>query len=85
MSTGLDCVLHETPDTRQWYYALETYDRRDQYTLTGPFSSEDAAHKHLHENHANPGGYSLDFDTPLAKLVEWYGEPQKPVYQPRYF
>jgi hypothetical protein len=63
MSTGLYCQFLEVKRD-QWYYLLEdgsapknAWDWREYATAYGPFPSEDAAIEHLHDNHANPGGW----------------------------
>lgn len=60
MSTGADCQFYEKKPG-EWYYALQRwpYGETPDYDTFDPFSSEDAADKHLSENHANPGGYSV--------------------------
>jgi len=65
MSTGLECCLVERK-LGEWYYILEKWgapknawswlDYADAY---GPFKSEELALDHLHNNHPNPGGYSI--------------------------
>jgi hypothetical protein len=56
MSTGLDCrFIHLTTG---WYYLLESAMYREIYHAWGPFGSFEAAHEHLRDNQANPGGYS---------------------------
>lgn len=86
MSTGLNCTYYEV-EPGKWYYVLERWDApkmawdwREFADCVGPFETEDAAHEHLHDNHANPGGsatlrYRKDLradakpDETLAKLV----------------
>lgn len=76
MSTGLECQIVERKPG-EWYYILEDYDAlkmawdwREHATAYGPFPSEDAACRHLSDNHANPGGYwTIPFD-PEAKPDE---------------
>lgn len=65
MSTGLECLFVEREDNK-WYYILENYDAPkdawswlDYATAYGPFCSFKSAKKHLDDNHANPGGYSV--------------------------
>jgi hypothetical protein len=65
-STGLSCELIEWKPG-EWYYILEhgnapknAWDWREYASAYGPFSSEEEAHDHLSNNHANPGGYSVD-------------------------
>lgn len=65
MSTGFECEFIEPlPDT--WYYVLQNWDCpvgadnwREYATAYGPFPTEDDAHEHLHDHHANPGGYTV--------------------------
>ena len=66
MSTGLDCSFAHltTKHGTGWFYFLETYpvwgpDGGD-YESYGPFPSFGEAYNHLHDHHANPGGYSMD-------------------------
>jgi hypothetical protein len=47
-----------------WYYLLEetnapknAWDWREIASAYGPFVTSDLALEHLHENHANPGGF----------------------------
>ncbi len=58
MSTGLDCGFREVKPG-VWYYDLEQYENRDQYDTYGPFASLEEGEEHLHWNHANPGGYTI--------------------------
>lgn len=58
MSTGLNCRIYEKT-AGKWYYDLETYSHRDEYDTEGPFPTFKAATDHLHRNHSNPGGYSV--------------------------
>ena len=65
MSTGLNCHFYQMP-TGNWYYALQNWDCpvgaldwREYATFYGPFKSDDEANEHLHNYHANPGGYSI--------------------------
>ena len=65
MSTGLECSLIEV-EPGKWWYLLEqgsapknAWDWREFADAYGPFSTEDAAWKHLRDNHANPGGASI--------------------------
>jgi hypothetical protein len=64
MSTGLSCEFLE-PKPGEWFYILErgsapksAWDWREFADAYGPFTSYPAAQKHLHQNHANPGGWS---------------------------
>lgn len=60
MSTGADCKFYEERPG-QWFYKLqrwpygETYD----YDTYGPFTMFCEAQEHLSDNHANPGGWSV--------------------------
>ena len=63
MSTNSECAFIEV-EPNKWYYILEdyhapknSYDWREHAQAYGPFASMDVAEKHLHDNHANPGGY----------------------------
>ena len=60
MSTGADCRFIETK--RGWFYRLQRwpYGETPDYDKYGPFPTEEAANKHLHTHHANPGGYMYD-------------------------
>ena len=70
-STGLDCRIYKATDGH-WYMDLEQYNYahqegddddggyEEEYDYYGPFDSSEAVLKYLHDNHANPGGYSLD-------------------------
>lgn len=62
MSTNSECLFIEV-EPGKWFYVLEdrdapknAWDWREYATAYGPFSSEEAADKHLGDNHANPGG-----------------------------
>lgn len=57
MSTGADCVFEEREPGR-WWYRLQRwpYGETPDYDEAGPFGNEERARKHLHDNHANPGG-----------------------------
>jgi hypothetical protein len=64
MSTGLNCEFVNVED-KGWYYILEhgnapknAWDWREYASAYGPFTSEEQAQTHLHNNHANPGGWS---------------------------
>lgn len=66
MSTGCNCEFIEVKPG-VWFYILEHYnapknawDWRENADAHGPFSSDDAAIKHLSDNHANPGGYCVN-------------------------
>lgn len=93
MSTGLECMIYESLPN-QWYYTLQDgscpvqcWDWTEYSTTYGPFGSEEDTHTHLHDNHANPGGYGLtpyrgDGVTPLnAELV---AKAEKPVSRERF-
>lgn len=58
MSTGAECAFIEEEPGR-WFYEIQRYPygETDEYDQHGPFTSEDAAGKHLHEHYANPGSY----------------------------
>lgn len=64
-STGLECEFIE-PEPGKWYYVLEddfgsknAWDWREEARAFGPFASQEEAHRHLSDNHANPGGYNV--------------------------
>jgi hypothetical protein len=74
MSTNSECALVEVAPGA-WWYLLEDYnapknawDWREHAQCFGPFKTEDLALQHLRDNHANPGGYSM--------------QPYKPGYTP---
>jgi hypothetical protein len=57
-------VIEQQPS--RWFYVLEdrgapngAWDWRDYATAYGPFPTQAAALKHLHDHHSNPGGYSV--------------------------
>src|SRR5690554_5376739 len=57
-STGQDCrFIEEQPG--EWYYELE--DWGGEYTQYGPFKSLEEGERHLRDNHANPGGWSVHY------------------------
>jgi hypothetical protein len=65
MSTGCECEFVEQ-ESGKWIYRLEHYnapknawDWRENADEFGPFSSFEQAERHLRDNHANPGGYSV--------------------------
>jgi hypothetical protein len=64
MSTGADCSFREVEPGR-WKYRLQRYPygETEDYDEYGPFDSFGRAHKHLDDNHANPGGASIDWLT----------------------
>ncbi len=82
MSTGLECDFIEW-EPNKWFYALQdwscprgAWDWREYATAYGPFTTYEAARKHLRDNHANPGGHSICAysdeqakDEVLAKLI----------------
>ena len=59
MSTGADCRFIQAADGT-WTYELQNwpYGHSYSYTTHGPFTLFDDAEKHLHDHHANPGGFS---------------------------
>lgn len=65
MSTGADCRFRETEPGR-WTYWLQSwpYGEWPEGTTYGPFPSFAAAVRHLGDNHANPGGWTV---TPLRE------------------
>jgi hypothetical protein len=60
VSTGAECRFTEVEPGR-WSYWLQDWPYGDwpDGSTYGPFGSFAKAEKHLSENHANPGGYSL--------------------------
>jgi len=65
MSTNSECDFIEV-EPNVWYYFLEDYnaprnawDWLEYACAYGPFTSFEAAHKDLGDNHANPGGYGM--------------------------
>lgn len=65
MSTGLECEVFEAYEGR-WFYSLQdgggsaqTWDWREYAFTFGPFTTYEAACKHLGDNHANTGGHSI--------------------------
>lgn len=87
MSSGLECQIIQV-EQNKWFYLLQdwdcprgAWDWREYATAYGPFPDSDAAHVHLQENHANPGGHwllpldpgverlDLSKDETLAKLI----------------
>ena len=63
MSTNSECMFVEV-EPCAWYYVLEEYDApknswdwREHAAAYGPFPTMETAYRHLHDNHANPGGY----------------------------
>jgi hypothetical protein len=61
MSTGAECYFVERAP-RKWYYALQEwpYGEWPEYETYGPFSTYKEAQGHLDDNHANPGGWSVE-------------------------
>lgn len=75
MSSGLECHIIKDVKSGKWFYLLQNYDCpvgawdwREYASLYGPFDTEEAAKKHLGDNHANPGGWSL-YETPDIATV----------------
>lgn len=60
MSTGADCHFTEK-EPGQWFYDLQQwpYGEWPEYDTFGPFPTFEKASDHLHQNHANPGGFSI--------------------------
>lgn len=93
MSTNCDCEFVQWSEG-EWYYILEDYnapknswDWREFATCYGPFKTEEEAHQHLRDNHANPGGYTLNTrpdkeDKCLQKLIE--AAPGATIREQRY-
>jgi len=87
MSTGCNCLFFESKNNK-WYYVLEhssaprdSYDWTEYADVVGPFVSFDAANTYLHENNANPGGYSqyaYDEKDSQTKHEELIARAQKP-------
>lgn len=74
MSTGFECAFREVAPGK-WYYLLQNpscpvgaFDWREHATAYGPFLTEENAIKHLHDSHANPGGWSTQEHTPGEKI-----------------
>jgi hypothetical protein len=81
MSTGADCHFTEEAPHR-WTYRLQRwpYGVTDEYDQYGPFGSFGAAHAHLNEHHANPGGWSTTCLPEGEHVHEWAtGEGWAPV------
>ena len=64
LATGADCSFFEKKDG--WHYEVQKYPygATEEYNEHGPFSSEERAKRHLDDNYANPGSYSIH---PLKK------------------
>ena len=60
MSTGADCHFVEK-ELGKWYYKIQRwpYGEWPEYDEHGPFPTFAAADRHLGENYANPGGFSV--------------------------
>ena len=63
MSSGANCRFKEKQPGK-WFYELQCYPygATEDYDTEGPFKTFREASDHLHNNHSNPGGYSV---TPL--------------------
>lgn len=61
MSLNADCQIKEVKPGEWWYfYQRWPYGLCPHYNKFGPFKSQEAAEKHLRENQANPGGWSVE-------------------------
>ena len=61
MSTGAECYFTEVEPGRYTYWLQDwPYGDNPDGQTYGPFGSFKAASDHLHDNHANPGGYSVN-------------------------
>lgn len=94
MSTGQECLYVEVKPG-EWYYVLEGYgapkqawDWREFADATGPFPTQEALRKHLHDNHANPGGASVraykegyEPDEVMRKLIAEANDPRASMYR----
>jgi len=87
MSTNSECDFFQWNEG-EWYYLLEDYnapknawDWREHASCYGPFKSEEAAEKHLSDNHANPGGSCNDTNPNKEDkvLIEHVKNAKKPV------
>ena len=60
MSTGADCLIYEK-EPNKWFYNLQRwpYGETPDYDTYGPFKSQEEAENHISDNHANPGGWSV--------------------------
>ena len=61
MSTGANCRITEKKPG-QWYYELQCYPygQTEDYETEGPFKTFREAKDHLHHNHSNPGGATVN-------------------------
>ncbi len=62
MSCQRRCDVWKATDGR-WYMALGRFEHADDdedCDFLGPFSSAEAATRHLFQNYSNPGGYGED-------------------------
>lgn len=66
MSTGLECEIVNLNDGRSFYVLQNAFCpesawdwREHEPTVGGPFPGQEAAEKHLRQNHANPGGHCV--------------------------
>jgi hypothetical protein len=98
VSTGLECEFVRRADDK-WFYALQDgdcpvqcWDWHEYATAYGPFESFDKAHDHLRDNHANPGGYSIDENKegkPLGEswdeMIQYVGTSKRREDERRYF
>jgi hypothetical protein len=85
-STGEACDFREIRPGR-WFYFLGKSQWGEWYTVMGPFSTFEAAERHLFANHANPGGYNK---YPWKRVREIWGKnaedppnAQDPYARPR--
>lgn len=76
MSTNSQCLILQV-QPNQWFYVLEhrdapknAWDWREHASAYGPFPSEEAAEKHLFDNHANPGGSQTLYLVPGADKLD---------------
>lgn len=66
MSSGCNCEYRQIK-TDQWFYFLENHNAPENCwdwhifaTAYGPFQTLETARTHLADNHANPGGASIE-------------------------
>jgi hypothetical protein len=60
----MDCHFTEKKPG-EWHYSIQVdYDPNEPYDKKGPFSSFDAAERHLNRHYGNPGGYSVQHYEP---------------------